>query len=121
MPGLRVERTERFVHKQDIGVDGKRTRDRDPLLHAARKLRGEGVLETGEMHQVDIFLGDPQALVPGEALLLKPVEDVVADGLPGEQRKVLEHDAPVRPGPGNVLAVDGDPPVLQRQETAQEV
>src|SRR5579883_1464310 len=49
-PGLRVERAERLVHQQNLGVDDVGARDRDPLLHAAGKLVGIGVLVAAEPH-----------------------------------------------------------------------
>ena len=38
--GHGVERAERLVHEQDVGVLGKRAGERDPLAHAARELVG---------------------------------------------------------------------------------
>ena len=35
---LRVERAERLVHQQHLGIDGERAGDADALLHAAGKL-----------------------------------------------------------------------------------
>ena len=35
---LRVQRAERLVHQQHVGIDGQRSRDPDPLAHAARQL-----------------------------------------------------------------------------------
>ena len=34
----RVERRERLVHQQDVGIEQQRARDRDALLHAAGQL-----------------------------------------------------------------------------------
>ena len=51
--GLRVERAERLVHQQDLGIEGERARDRGALLHAAGKLRGVAVLEAVQADQLD--------------------------------------------------------------------
>ncbi len=40
-----VERAERLVHQQELGLEAERARDRDALLHAARQLPGELALE----------------------------------------------------------------------------
>jgi hypothetical protein len=40
-----VERAERLVHQQDIGIEGQRAGDRGALLHAARQLPGELLAE----------------------------------------------------------------------------
>ena len=37
-PRLRIERAERLVHQQHLGLAGERLGDRDALLHAAREL-----------------------------------------------------------------------------------
>ena len=37
---LGVERGERLVHQQDLGLDGERPGDGDALLHAARQRAG---------------------------------------------------------------------------------
>ena len=44
----RVERAERLVHEQDLGILGQRPHDRRPLLHAARELSRIGRLEPGQ-------------------------------------------------------------------------
>ena len=49
-----VERAERLVHEQQLGLDGERAGDRDALLHAAGKLPRELALEAGEVDQREI-------------------------------------------------------------------
>ena len=46
--GLRVERAERLVEQQDVGLGCEGARDRDPLAHPARELVGRVV---GELRQ----------------------------------------------------------------------
>ncbi len=53
----RVERRERLVEQQDVGVAGERPRQADPLLHAAGELVGVGVLVARQAHQVDDVAG----------------------------------------------------------------
>ena len=50
--GLRVERAERLVHQQHLGIEHIGARDGDALLHAARKLMRKGGL---------VCLADPSA------------------------------------------------------------
>src|SRR6516164_5496375 len=45
---LRVERAERLVHEQYLGIDGKRARNPDALLHPAGELVGSAVERVGE-------------------------------------------------------------------------
>ena len=47
-----VERAERLVHQQQIGVEGERAGDRGALLHAARELPGIFLLEAGEVDEL---------------------------------------------------------------------
>ena len=49
--GELVERRERLVHQQQIGIDREGARQRDALLHAARKLRRKLVPGRGESDQ----------------------------------------------------------------------
>ena len=43
--GLRVERSERLVHQQDIGLSGKRPRNGNTLAHSSGKLVNVAFLE----------------------------------------------------------------------------
>src|SRR3546814_1002375 len=45
-PGLLVDRRERLVHQQHLGVDGEGAGKADALAHAARQLVRVGLLET---------------------------------------------------------------------------
>ena len=47
-----VERAERLVHQQQVGIEGQRAGDRGALLHAARQLPGKFLLEAGEVDQL---------------------------------------------------------------------
>src|SRR5262249_60982078 len=52
LAGLRVERGERFVHQQDLRIDGKRAGEIDALTHAARELARMVVLESLEADEL---------------------------------------------------------------------
>ena len=49
----RVERAERLVHQQELGIVGEHARDRDALLHAARELVRIGVGEALQADQLE--------------------------------------------------------------------
>ena len=51
--GEHVKRAERLVHEENLGLDHKRAREADPLLHAAGQFLGIGGLESVEPDQVD--------------------------------------------------------------------
>ncbi len=44
----RIERAERLVHQQHLGIARQRTADRGALLHATRQLVGIFILEAAE-------------------------------------------------------------------------
>ena len=90
---LAVERAERLVHQQDLGVVGERAGERHALAHAARELLGIGVLEALEPDLPMKPVRDPPPLGGGHAAQLEPELDVAPDGQPGEQRVALEHHA----------------------------
>ena len=99
-----VERAERLVHQQELGLEAERARDRDALLHAARELPGEFALEPVEPDHGEVALGARGALLGGHAHDLERQHDVALDAAPGIERGRLEHiavgarDAALRPG-----------------------
>ena len=53
---LRIERGERLVHQQDLGIGGERAREVDALLHAARQLGRIPPLEALEPDELEEVL-----------------------------------------------------------------
>src|SRR3546814_15321766 len=53
-PGLLVDRRERLVHQQHLGVDGEGAGKADALAHDARQLVRVGLLETLEADLADV-------------------------------------------------------------------
>ena len=49
----RVQRGERFIHQQHLGVGRQDARQRHALLHAARQFRRIVFLEAGQLHHLD--------------------------------------------------------------------
>src|SRR3546814_21026916 len=66
-PGLLVDRRERLVHQQHLGVDGEGAGKADALAHAARQLVRVGLLETLEADLADVALRHRPALAAGDA------------------------------------------------------
>ena len=87
---LEVERAERLVEQQHLRVHDERAGERDALLHAARELRGLGLLAPGEAHQLERLVGLLVALLLADLALLEAVGDVVEHGHVREQRVGLE-------------------------------
>ena len=59
--GQRVERRQRLVEQQDVGIDGERAGDRDALAHAAGQLGRPAVGGVAEADHVDVA---PHARLP---------------------------------------------------------
>ena len=89
--GQHVERRERLVHQQHVGMHDQRAGEADALAHAAGQLLGIGGFEAVEADQVDRLQARACALVARHALRLQAELDVVVHGQPGEQREALEH------------------------------
>ena len=119
--GLGIERAERLVHEQHARIVGKRARDADALLHAARELLGEGV---GARRQTD-----PRQQRAADALGLggaapgqqRAEAHVLDHGLPGEERGILEHDTAVGARGGDRLTVDRHASARRRDEAGERV
>ena len=116
-PDQRVERGERLVEQQDLGIVGQGPGQPHPLLHAAAQLVGVGVAQAAEADQLQHLAGplEPAGLVL--ALHLQAEGDVVEEAAVGEQAEVLEDHAhlgapqlaeALGAGRGDVLAVDED-------------
>src|SRR5262249_39011949 len=95
LAGLRVERGERFVHQQDLWIDGQRAGEVDALTHAARELARMVVLESLEADELQEL---HRALPFGGA---HSARDLAPDDRVGEHRAprqeivTLEHEAAV--------------------------
>ena len=110
-PNLGVQRRQRLVEQQNLGVDRQGPRQRHPLLLSARELMGIALAEIRQMDDVE-HLGDG-ALDVGRRLAgdLQPEADVVGDCHVGEQGIGLKHHAHVAligRFLRDVLAVDDD-------------
>src|SRR6266581_4392143 len=107
-PRQRIERGERLVHQQDIGLHRHASCDRNALLHPARQRVGKAVGKPGQIHLGDVLERLVLSGLAGEAATRRKGEhDVLRDRLPGQELiELLEDHHPIRPG-------TGDHPVLQ--------
>ena len=62
--GLRVDRGERLVHEQQLGLVGQRAGDGDALLHAAGELPRVAVADVGQPDRRERLLDPRLALAP---------------------------------------------------------
>src|SRR5882672_4996794 len=112
---LGVERSERLVQQQDLGLHGQCAGERDALALAARELRRVAVREPVELDQAqqvmdpraDFFARRPRPPRPD----LQTEGDVLEDRHLPEERVVLEAEAHLAfagAAPRGLLAVDED-------------
>ena len=95
--GHRVERTERLVHEQHVGVLRERAGERYPLAHAAGELVWPLAAEPAEVHGLEEFRSPLTALGFGHALGAQRELDVARGGEPGKQASFLEHHRDLPP------------------------
>ena len=98
---LLVDRRERLVEQQHVGIDRQRPGQADALAHAARELVRIFVLEAGEADLGDVVAGDLLALGLRHAAQLEPEGDVAQHRRPGHQREILEHEGALRARPAD--------------------
>ena len=128
---LGVQRAERLVQQQQLGLDRQRAGQRHALPLAAGKLRRIAVLQIAELHQLQQAQHPLADLALGHAfrtaLDAETEGDVVEHRHVAEQRVVLEHEADIavarrgsRPPAGNAsFSAAGIRPV-QAGEDAQQ-
>src|SRR3984957_14362401 len=90
--GLLVERAERLVHEQDIGLQAQGARQRGALAHATRQLARIVIGEIREPDRIERVLGALLALGLAHALEHHAELDVLDHRAPREQRVLLEHE-----------------------------
>ncbi|MET4278485.1 hypothetical protein ABIB68_006587 [Bradyrhizobium sp. F1.2.2] len=118
---LGVERGERLVHQQHLGIIGEASRDRDTLLHAAGELMRIAVGKAGQPDQVEEMPRDVAPLLGLEPGDIETELDILFGGTPGKQRILLEHDAAVATGSCNRPAIEQNPTAGRQREPAQQI
>jgi hypothetical protein len=121
--GERVQRAERLVKQQYAGTDRERPGDGRALLHAAGHLRGSLVLVLPQADRGEIALDDLVGYRPVAAGHRRPgrLANVGQKAEPGEQRVVLEHHRPIRPGTGHHLVIGHDAAAVGLGEAGDDV
>jgi hypothetical protein len=117
-----VERPERLVHQEELGLDHERPGDRGALLHAARELPWVVAGEVAELDEVEHLARAPLTLARGHAEDFQRQLHVRLDRSPVEQHRGLE-DHPVvavDPCPLCRLAVHLDAPARRLREVADQ-
>ena len=119
---LLVERAERLVEQQHLGLLDQRAGQGNPLALPAGELVRPTLGEGRELHQVE-HGGDPVGdLGLGKTIPLQAVGDVLLHGHVGEERVGLEHhvDRPlIGRQAAHILAIDEDAPRGRRLEAGQ--
>ena len=106
-----VERAERLVQEQHLGLHRERAGQRHPLALAARELRGVAVRERLQLDELEQLVDARSNLGLRPLAHGQPEADVVPDGHVLERRVVLEDEADpalLRRERGRVLARDHD-------------
>ena len=117
---LEVEGGQRLVEQQDLGLDGQRPCDRDPLALTAGQLRNHLFALIGERDQLQQLVRPPPPRRLVDAAHFQAEGDVFPHLHQREQGEVLE-DQRRRPlvgaDAGHVLAADPDEPAGRFDET----
>ena len=105
----RIERRQRLVEQQHLGLGDQRPGQRHALLLPAGELAGPAVRERAERHPVEQLAGARVALGLGDAAHLQAEGDVVERVEMGKQRVALEHHRRAALGRGQA----GDVPAAE--------
>src|SRR6185437_2141273 len=87
---IRIERTERLVKQQNVGLDHESAGERNALLLPARQTIRLEIADLGQPQLVEHALDPGVALGSGHLLHLEPEANVAAQGHMREQRVVLK-------------------------------
>jgi hypothetical protein len=105
LPRLRVQRSERFVQKQNLRVHGQSARYADPLSHPAGELVRMILLESAEAHQFHVPARAFREILAAPALQFQAEAHVFKHCAPRHQREILKHHGAVPAWPGDGLSV----------------
>src|SRR5205085_4691637 len=114
-----IERAERLIQIQHVGIHGERARDFEALLHAAGKLARIRVLEAAKADELHVVRN------PISLLLIREAEeaeaDISFDGQPRKNAALLEDEDASRIGTGDALVIDHHVPRCWLHESADDV
>ena len=104
----RIQRAKWFVHQQHRRLQHQRPGNGHPLLHAAGQLVHRPRRHLSKPNQRQHFIRHRQPFGLPHALEAQSQRDILPRVQPWQQRIILEHHCPVRPGPDHRPAADGD-------------
>src|SRR5208282_6148616 len=97
-------------------------RDRDPLLHPARKVVRIGTGKILKLHEAKLFERDGLALGLWQALHFEPKSHIAKRSAPGKKLgKILKHDAAIHAVAPHRLAADADFASARRDKSRDDV
>src|SRR5688572_6733877 len=120
-PRLLVDRGERLVHQDDVGVHGQRAGEADALAHAAGELRRGAVLEALEADLGDVAARGFFSLFSFNTPKFEAEGDVAKHVGPRQQREVLEHERALGSRPIHNLAVDENLAAVARDQAGDDL
>ena len=90
--GEHIERRERLVHEEHLGLHHQRAREAHTLLHASGKLLRIGVFEAVQAHRVQDLHAALGAFGDRHAARLQRRRDIFEHRQPRKQREALKHN-----------------------------
>ena len=119
--GLRIERRERLVEQQHLGVECHGARERRALAHAAGELVRVMAGEVAEVVTLEQRVAAAQALLALDTLDLLAQLDVLDDAAPGQQQVLLQHEGDVQARSRDLRAVEQHRAALGAGEAGGEI
>ena len=116
--GEGVERREGLVHEEHLGLRDQRPHDGDALGLTARKFARPARPVARQAHLQQGFLDEIAALARGQ--VFKAEAYVLGHRQPGQQARLLKHDAHSRMGRSDGLAIDAHRSMGRRLQPADE-
>src|SRR5580692_1086526 len=105
---LGVERSEGFIHEENVGFGGQGAGDGYALPHATRELVDVTLFKLRQMYEAEIVARFFFAFGLRNSFHLHAEFDILADGEPGEKAMLLKDEDAVRTRTLNGFAVDQD-------------
>ena len=115
-----VDGGERLVEQQHVHAHHQEAGERHALLHAAGEVARIGVLEAAQPDEVEQLVGLALGALVELLAELGGKQRVLERGLPGQQRRALEHQRHVLARRGHRAAVDGNCSRAERDQAGDQ-
>ncbi len=111
--GKGIQRPKRFIQQQQLGLDGKGTGDRHPLLHPPRQLIGWLVCRVAQSHHVNVAFHNLLTFVGRQVTqhIVHRQGNVLPHRHPRQQRIVLEHHHAIGAGTEDLFPLQHHQPI----------